>query len=693
MPPVRGRGAGRPGGRFAPPVRNDLPKHDLTGGNYWMPEAMQWLDARGRLKFGGLTAAEISGMNDGALRARSNLEAAASLSVEGNRVKVINLTSHKLISGYPEGRRMWLNIQWFDANGVLIAEDGAYGDLATQMDLNGDGSFDSVRTLLDLHDHNTRVYEVHGSFTQEWASQLIAVSSTKYSDLVIGFDRITGQATATVADVAAQAPGTAMQSFHFVLNNHVLTDTRIPGYGYSYNEAKRRNALPVPETQYGNPGPGGEYNYWDELSLNVPAGAATASIRLMYQPTSWEYVQFLYLANETNNPQLVTTGKDFLDAWLATGMAEPHVMASTTWTNPGGTNNPPVAAFTANCVDLSCTFDGSASSDSDGNIVSYDWAFGDGSTATGQSASYSYAADGSYNVSLTVTDDAGDTGSITQTVSVTTANLLPSASFTYQCENLVCSFNGSSSSDIDGSIDSYTWDFGDGSTPVTVKEPIHTYTFGTDGIYNVSLTVSDNEGATASVTQTISVVGVPINQIPTASFTFQCTDLGCNFDGSASSDVDGSIVSYAWEFGDGNTGSGPSVSHIYAAGGSYTVTLSVTDNDDATGSISQTVSVVAPVNLIPTASFTLQCTNLTCSFDGSSSSDSDGNIIRYAWLFGDGTTATGVTVNHTYAAAGSYTVSLTVTDDANATDTATQSVTVSSIPGPGPGPRGGRFGR
>ncbi len=118
MPPVRGKGAGTPAaGRFAPPVRDDLPKHDLTGGNYWMPEAMQWMDARGTLKFGGLTAAEIAGMNDGANRARDNLNVAASLSVTGNTVKVINTTTHKLISGYPEGRRMWLNIQWLDANG------------------------------------------------------------------------------------------------------------------------------------------------------------------------------------------------------------------------------------------------------------------------------------------------------------------------------------------------------------------------------------------------------------------------------------------------------------------------------------------------------------------------------------------------------------------------------------------------
>ena len=75
----------------------------------------------------------VTGMNAGADRARSNLEAAAGLSVTGNTVKVVNLTSHKLISGYPEGRRMWLNIQWFDANGSPIREDGAYGDVSLEL--------------------------------------------------------------------------------------------------------------------------------------------------------------------------------------------------------------------------------------------------------------------------------------------------------------------------------------------------------------------------------------------------------------------------------------------------------------------------------------------------------------------------------------------------------------------------------
>jgi hypothetical protein len=116
-----------------------------------------------------------------------------------------------------------------------------------------------------------------------------------------------------------------------VLNNKVAKDNRIPPYGFSYDEARGRNALPVPEDQYGNPGSGGTYNHWDEITLNPPLGATYATIDLLYQPTSWEYVQFLYLANNGQNAFLAQEGANLLDAWLNTGMAEPYVMASATW--------------------------------------------------------------------------------------------------------------------------------------------------------------------------------------------------------------------------------------------------------------------------------------------------------------------------------------------------------------------------
>ncbi|MFO7764292.1 MAG: S8 family serine peptidase, partial [Wenzhouxiangellaceae bacterium] len=104
--------------------------------------------------------------------------------------------------------------------------------------------------------------------------------------------------------------------------------------------------------------------------------------------------------------------------------------------------------------------------------------------------------------------------------------------------------------------------------------------------------------------------GGDTNAEPTASFTFSCTDLSCNFDGSASSDSDGTIASYAWDFGDGTTATGATASHTYDGDGSYTVTLTVTDDAGATGSDSSvvTVSGAEPVNEAPTAAFSSDCT-------------------------------------------------------------------------------------
>ena len=147
----------------------------------------------------------------------------------------------------------------------------------------------------------------------------------------MNYDRVTGAVDNTLGQLAAQAPGTYGETFHFVLNNTVAKDNRIPPYGFSYDEAHTRNALPVPANQYGSPAAGGTYNYWDEVALNPPPGATRAEIRLLYQPTSWEYVQFLYLANNGQNAFLANEGVNMLNAWLNTGMAEPHVMATANW--------------------------------------------------------------------------------------------------------------------------------------------------------------------------------------------------------------------------------------------------------------------------------------------------------------------------------------------------------------------------
>jgi len=173
-------------------------------------------------------------------------------------------------------------------------------------------------------------------------------------------------------------------------------------------------------------------------------------------------------------------------------------------------------------------------------------------------------------------------------------------------------------------------------------------------------------------------LGVGVNRPPTASFVATATNLTAAVDATASSDPDGPVASYDWAFGDGSTGTGATASHTYTAAGTYQVQLTVTDGGGLTSTVTKPVTVVAPPNQPPTASFTSSVTGLTALLNGSGSSDSDGTVASYAWTFGDGTTGTGVSPSHTYTSDGTYQVTLTVTDDDGDTGTTTAPVTVAT---------------
>ena len=467
----------------------------------------------------------------------------------------------------------------------------------------------------------------------------------------------------------------------------------------------------------------------------------------------------------------------------------------------------PTAAFTSTVDDLTAAFDASTSSDSDGTIATYEWDFGDGHTATGVTASHDYAAAGTYEVTLTVTDNRGGQGEHSADVTVTAPvpNVAPVAAFTSSTDGLTVSVDGSGSSDSDGTIAAYAWDFGDSATGTGVTA---SHEYAAPGTYSVTLTVTDDDGAEHSVSHDVTVEEPAPAVLATDAFGrtvsngWGSADTGgawtlsgaaslhsvsggagrltanpgatprVRLDDVSGRDVDVSQVVSLDRLSDTGTAlvwvsartSGwtseyqaqarisqtggvtlrivrrlaagdTSLANVVVPGLTYTAgtklhlrllaegegttslraklwvdgqaepaawTATATDStaelQNAGGigaagytpastsgpivfSVSNLLAIepgaVVPVpNVAPVAAFTSSTNGLTVSVDGSGSTDSDGTIAGYAWNFGDSATGTGATASHAYAAGGTYTVTLTVTDDDGAEHSVSHDVTV-----------------
>ena len=171
--------------------------------------------------------------------------------------------------------------------------------------------------------------------------------------------------------------------------------------------------------------------------------------------------------------------------------------------------------------------------------------------------------------------------------------------------------------------------------------------------------------------------GIP-NQPPTAAASGSCSYQVCTFSSAGSSDADGTIAAYSWNFGDGTSSTDANPSHTYAAPGTYSVVLTVTDNQGGSGQATTSVTATQAPNVLPTAAASGSCSLRVCTFSSAGSSDPDGTIVGYAWTFGDGGTSTDPNPTYTYAADGTFTATLTVTDNRGGTGQATTTVTIAT---------------
>ena len=390
------------------------------------------------------------------------------------------------------------------------------------------------------------------------------------------------------------------------------------------------------------------------------------------------------------------------------------------WTPDQG-NTAPTADFSSACTQLACSFDGSASTDPDGTISSYTWTFGDNATGTGQTAIYTYGASATYNVTLTVTDNLGQSTATTKQVPVSgPAPPLASDSFNRTVTS------GLGNADVGGA-----WTTTGAATSLSVSPGGANWRLGTNGttstgfLKSVSSTDTDlltvfsydkapngsgvyfsavgrsvanntdyralalmsNTGVTLTLRKTIANVNTTLatKAVPGMVVTpGQSLSLRVQVTGTNPT----TIRSRIWPTANAEpttwtASTTDSTSVLQAAGWlGYNLYLS-SSSSSAPVTIKMTTvlarpTTTAPVNQLPVAAFTPTCTLLTCSVDAGTSTDPDGTISSYAWQFGDTTTATGVTSSHTYGTANTYTITLTVTDNSGGSSSTTHTVTVTA---------------
>lgn len=267
-------GGGKAARQSSAPHRDHFVQHGPVGGSTWVQDAIAdiWQvgdEERKALAWGKAKAIKL-------LRTSAKMEITFP---EKNRaaLRVKNLTGHKLPTGYTEGRRAWVNVKFLDANGKILKQLGEYGEREAKL------AGKTLEVLDLLNPGSTRVYECLPGLTENQAK--------KYGKK-------------------------AGKSFHFVLNDVIMKDSRIPPKGFNNEAFRKRGCEPV-GVNYA------DGQYWDDFELEIPKGCKRIDASLLYESVTWDYVRFLFEENRTNE-----WGQKLFDAWKKHGQSPPAVMAA-----------------------------------------------------------------------------------------------------------------------------------------------------------------------------------------------------------------------------------------------------------------------------------------------------------------------------------------------------------------------------
>ncbi|MCA9407474.1 MAG: PKD domain-containing protein [Candidatus Omnitrophica bacterium] len=351
------------------------------------------------------------------------------------------------------------------------------------------------------------------------------------------------------------------------------------------------------------------------------------------------------------------------------------VCSATTFEQSIKVNEPPVAEVNEKeilkCVyndeDLIVNFNASNSSDINNDPLTFEWDFGDGFQDQGPVISHQYSDVGNYDVKLVVKDstDIGcGTGVDFVNVRLNKAPEAIAGDDVTVCPGEKVYFDGSQSYAQKKGTLLAKWFFGDGESSESLKVE---HVYSKPGQYQASLSVENALNAMCPPSKDTRIVTV--NSPPSVAIKAAksgCTGASIDFDASAANDPDGDNLEYYWTFGDGTIErSGAKVSHEYIQGGTYTVSV-IVDDGLGTSCSTATTSMEIKINTPPVAD---AGENLTCcvdklsEFNGSASSDPDGDALTYKWDFGDGNVKIGAITQYTYKESGSYNVFLTVDDN------------------------------